>query len=552
MRYDRRTFLKKALAAASVTGASSMGFLRPDIPVRSASYEDPGITTDEERKKLLFEAHFGRKNPAASRKGMVICSHPLATREAVKVLKRGGNACDAALCAAITQTVIEPHMTGITGIFTMLYYDSASGKVTCVDAGWKAPQTPLSKGSPADVRSGRANSVPGWWAGFEEAHTKHASKPIKELMDPAIRYAREGFELFPFLWGEVFAQSHRIGMTQQGREIFMPQNVLPRPWDMLYQKKSADTLERLAAEGGDFFYRGAFAQEHCKAVQEAGSTLSRADFESYQASWLEPQQGTYKGYAIASGGPFFINALSKLEQLDLERLGPPTESSESLYAMLRISNGLGLTKNKERESQKPVYGYGHPHEYDGPIPGSCHITVVDGMGNIAGLLHTSNAFPWTNGLFANGVTICSGGGYLAITKPKPGQKPSAAFSIAAIPNIIFKNKKSVLAIGSPSVSLFANLVQNTVNILDFGIPIEESVNRPRFGGFSYDQRGSFYIEADLDINVRKGAEEKGLKFDVVNPWNWHHGSFEGISIEPDSGLMRACSDPRRCSKAEGI
>ena len=92
---------------------------------------------------------------------MAICSHPLATREAVKILRRGGNACDAALCASITQTVIEPHMTGITGVFAMLYFDAATGETTCVDAGWAAPKKQIKDAVQEDMVTGRAVAVPG-------------------------------------------------------------------------------------------------------------------------------------------------------------------------------------------------------------------------------------------------------------------------------------------------------------------------------------------------------------------------------------------------------
>lgn len=554
MKCGRRDFLKKAMAGAAIAGVSSFEFLSSQTPITHIQSRGGDTTSDRERKRLIAEAQFGRKTPARSKEGMVICSHPLATREAIKVLKSGGNACDAGLCASITQTVIEPHMTGITGIFSLLYYDAATQKITCVDAGWQAPQTPLEKGRRADMKTGRAVAVPGFWAGFEEAHKRLGSKPIKDIMAAAIRYAREGFETHPFLWGEIFATCHRVGLTEQGREMFMPQNALLRPGEKLYQKRAADTLERLSMEGSDFFYRGKFAEEHCRVVQEVGGTLTKEDFASYQPSWLDPIWGTYRGYEITSGGAFFINALKKTEQMDLEKLGPPTDSFETFYEMIRIISGFGMArKKKDKNKIDTIHYLGTPHPYKngGPIPGSCQVTVVDKEGNIASILHTSNAFPWENALFANGVTICSGGGYLALYKPKSG-RPAVSFSTAAIPNIIFKNKKPILASGSPSVSLFPNILQNTTNILDFNIPIEESVNRPRFGGFSYEKSGMFLIEADFNESIRKQAEAKKMRFDVVNPWNWHHGSFEGIYIEPETGMMRACGDPRRCSKAEGV
>jgi len=560
MTCNRRDFLKKTMAGAAFAGVTGLDLLSSH-PLRRAILDGQSDTTgDRERQQLVAEAQFGRKTPARSKEGMVICSHPLATREAVKVLKRGGNACDAGLCAAITQTVIEPHMTGITGIFSMLYYDSAAQSISCVDAGWKAPQIPLEKGKSIDIKTGRAVAVPGFWAGFEEAHKHHASRPIKEIMTPAIRYAREGFETHPFLWGEIFATCHRIGLTQQGRAMFMPQNTLLRPGEKLYQKRAADTLERLSMEGSDFFYRGEFAEEHCRTVQAVGSTITQEDFASYKPLWLEPVWGTYRGYEIVSGESYLINAFNKIEQLDLKQLGPPTESAETFNELIRIANGFGRTRkredkdkqeNKEQMEMMHYLGLPQPFQSAGPVPGSCHVTVVDKSGNIASILHTSNAFPWFNGLFANGVTICSGGGYLALLKPKSGRR-AVSFSTAAIPSIIFKDKKPILASGSPSASLFANIIQNTTNILDFNIPIEESVIRPRFGGFSYEKSGAFYIEADFPEEIRKQAEANKMRFDVVNPWNWHHGSFEGVYIDPETGLMRACGDPRRCSKAEGL
>ena len=195
MNYNRRIFLKKTITGAAVTVVSGTGLLRSNVKSDSFSIQDIGKTSDEERKQLIAEAQFGRKPLATSKEGMVICSHPLATREAVKILKSGGNACDAALCASITQTVIEPHMTGITGVLSMLYFDAASRKTTYINGRWNPLLKPV-------------NDVPGYWAGFEEALNRHGSKPIKEIMAPAIRYARDGFEIHPFLWGFMFQQIH--------------------------------------------------------------------------------------------------------------------------------------------------------------------------------------------------------------------------------------------------------------------------------------------------------------------------------------------------------
>jgi gamma-glutamyltranspeptidase/glutathione hydrolase len=93
-------------------------------------------------------------------------------------------------------------------------------------------------------------------------------------------------------------------------------------------------------------------------------------------------------------------------------------------------------------------------------------------------------------------------------------------------------------------------MQNTINILDFKIPIDESVNRPRFGG-SYYVPGNM-VEADFNPKVVAEAGKKGVQLTTVNPWNWHHGAFEGVYVDQSTGTMIARGDPRRCSKAEGV
>ena len=221
----RRDFLKQSLVGAAALGWAG------GAPGRSA-LASTGLS-DARRRELIDAAHFGAKSLATSRRGMAICSHPLASQEAVEVLRDGGNACDAALTASVAQTVVEPHMTTITGVLSMLYYDAASGETTYVNGSVNAPQAALPGFSPADLVTGRGVAVPGFWAGFEAAHARHGVASRRRVLEPAIRYAREGFEIHPFLWGEIFVMCQTIGLTEQGREIYMPGKALPRPGDLL-------------------------------------------------------------------------------------------------------------------------------------------------------------------------------------------------------------------------------------------------------------------------------------------------------------------------------
>ncbi len=519
-------------------------------------------------------ARFGRKRGATGKRGMVICSHPLATRAGVNLLRAGGNACDAALCTSLMQTVVEPHMTTITGVLSMLYYDAATGKTTYVNGGMNAPLAGLPGFSGADLRTGRGAGVPGYWGGFEAALARHGSKPKREVMAPAIHFARDGFPIHPFLFGEMFEQLDTIGLTETGQRIYMPEGALLPPGALLKQVEAADTLERLAAEGNQYFYHGDFAKKFCEVVKAANGVITPEDFARYEVRWQEPARSSYRGYQIAAspipdnGGTHIIEALNMLELLDLPKWGPPTDSPETLYHMVRITNEVMEAGGRQTD---PV---GHPVPQDlivskeyarmrldllrmqevtegtkpAPPPGSNHVTAVDGRGNVATILHSVMALPWSNGLFASGVSIAASGGHFLRVMPKPGERATAYVA----PNMLFKDGKPILASGSPSVGLVANILQNTINHLDFGLGLEASVHRPRFGGGSLGLPGANYVEVDLAESVRAAVAKKGVRLHVTSPWHFMNGSFEGIAIDPATGTMTACGDPRRNAQAEAV
>ena len=560
MRANRRAFLKQAITATAVTGVSSVGFLKSNACGEASPTQGIAKTNDQERKQLIAEAHFGRKTPAQSRKGMAIASHPLATREAVKVLKSGGSACDAALCAAVTQTVIQPHMVGITGYLTLTYYDAVSGQTMYIDGSANVPLgAPPTDGTP---ETWGGPGVPGFWAGFEESLSRLGTKSKKELMAPAIRYARDGFETYPFLWGEIFMESEKLGRSDAGFEIYMQENAIPNPGAMLYQKEAADTLERLVEQGNDYFYRGAFAEEFCSISQRGGRDITRKDMERYEAYCEEAASGTYRGFEVRSLPitygefkgyvlPRVIDILDVLELLDIPRQGPPSQSPETMYQMIRSLSLVHQGNPNELDPKELAYerlkklqteDMATEASFDSGPQDTCAVNVADGQGNIASIVHSSNQAPFETGLWVNGVNLCS----LRVYGGSPGERGL----VGPAGMIIFSDGKPLLTGGSPSRSLSQCMLQNLINIVDFGMPIEESVHRPRFGSV-VGERG-ITVEKDYDQSVWTAVEKRGVSFDVVNPWNFYHGAFEGIHFEPGSGMMNACGDPRRHSKAEGV
>ena len=574
---DRRTFLTAAGAAGAAALLPQMGNRSLHAGSENLRWIPP---SDSERSALVSEARFGRKQPVRSANGVVICTHPLASAAAIDMLNLGGNACDAIMAASIAQAVVEPHMTTISGCLSMLYYEAQTGEFSYVNGMMATPREHAFLKEPrfdqfAELaRGGGLCFVPGFWGGFEAGHDRHGRLPRALVMAPAIHFARHGFEIHPFLWGEMFIESAALGAVKESRDIYFRDNVLLSVGDRLTQSALADTLDRLAAEGSDYFYRGEFGRRYAQAVQGKGGYITSEDMAAYEAFWDKPVRGTYRDFELVGspapdyGGQALVEIMNMVELMDLQALGPAFESPETTEKLMQIvgevyADAIGgrfrgdlpsveraISKEFAEERFDGLEGRPkNPYEnWDAaPPPGSNHVSVVDGEGNVATILHSVMSMPFTTGIFVDGVYACASGVHMGSGIPEPGGRAYARIC----PNMFVKDGKPVLASGSPSVSLTENIVQNSINLLDFGLDIETSVHKPRFGGSSMTRQGYLMVEADMGTHTIDHLRANDFSIEVVNPWNWTHGSFEGIHIAPD-GIASACADPRRTAQAKAI
>ncbi|MDP6810391.1 MAG: gamma-glutamyltransferase [Kiritimatiellia bacterium] len=568
----RRDWLQAAAAAGALTLIPGSA-----LATRSRSWRAPG---NRSRQRLVEAAHFGRKKGVSSKDGVAICTHPLASQAAIDMLKLGGNACDAIMAASLAQAVVEPHMTTLSGCLSMLYYDAASGEYSYVNGMMAVPKSHPFFEKPEDLakmgdmtRDGQLACVPGFWAGFESGHERHGRLPRGTVMAPAIHYAREGFEIHPFLWGEMFVESANLGRADASREMYFRDGALLNVGDTLVQTQLADTLERLVTEGSDWFYRGEFGRRYAATVQDQNGYVTADDMAGYEAFWDTPARGSYRDYEIIAapspdyGGEAFIEIMNMAELLDIQKLGPAFESPETTLKLMQMigrvySDSIGgrmtgkpldseLAMSKAFAEERFANLEGKPASpYDAlgavPPPGSNHVTVVDGEGNVATILHSVMSLPYTTGIWVDGVYVCASGVHMGSGIPEPGGRAFARI----LPNMFAADGKPVLASGSPSVSLTENIVQTSISMLDFGLDIETAVHKPRFGGSSMSNFGALMVEADMGEKTFEHLRGAGAIIEKVNPWNWTHGSFEGIRIE--AGVASACGDPRRTAQAIAV
>lgn len=529
---------------------------------------------------LAAAARFGGKHEVASAHGMVVTSHPLATRAALDVLRDGGNACDAALTAAMMQLVVEPHMTAITGGLSLLYRDQANGQAGYLNGNINAPLAPLPGYSGADIHGGRGVPVPGWWPAFRAAQARWGRSSLARLMDPAILVAKEGFEVNPYLYGLLYGAQEKLGIHAQAREVFWPQGTLIAPGQQLRQSRVARTLERLRDEDMAY-YLGDFARAFCAENRRGGGVITEADFHAYQPMFQRPVEGRYRGFGVIGspapddGGVQLIEALNLLELIDLKSLGPAAGSFETLQHLIRIHNEvyyapprqgdldsapreMEILLSKEYAAQRFELMAGQAPRRTpavAPTPGTIHISVVDANRNVASLTHSHMASPWVNGLFAEGFQLSGGGSFFQRVLPQPGSRATVYLA----PNLIIRDGQPVIVSGSPSVSLVACIIQNLVNLMDFGMSVAESVHQPRFGTRPHSpDRGwepGTTLEAGFSDDIQRRflqwADERRLWSRIVHPWCTLTGNFEGIAISPRDGRLTSCADPRRVGAAEG-
>lgn len=469
--------------------------------------------------------------PVKAEHGMVVTAQHLASDVGLEVLKKGGNAVDAAVAVGYALAVVYPTAGNIGGggFMTIRFKD---GKSTFLDFRERAPLAATKamylddKGNLVKGLSTEgylAVGVPGPVAGFEFARSSYGTRPLKELIDPAVKLAREGYVLQQGD-ADVFERAaERLAKDPAAAAIFLTPEGKPRAvGDRLVQTDLAASLSRIAEEGPDAFYTGAIADLIVKASAEKGGILSKQDFEQYRVRELEPVKCNYRGYEVvsspppSSGGVIICEILNILEGYPLSYLG--YGSAETVHAMVEAMRHAYVDRNTAlgdpdfvenpvakftdkayaeeirkkidpfkagvSELLKPA-GFGESSE-------TTHYSIVDDEGNAVAVTYT------LNGSFGAGV-VAPGTGILLnnemddfTAKPgspnlyglvqgeansiAPGKTPLSSMS----PTIISKNGEPFMVIGSPGGARIITITLEAIlNVIDHGMNIQEAVDAPR-------------------------------------------------------------------------
>jgi len=511
-------------------------------------------------------------------KGAVAAGHPLTAEAGVRALEEGGNAVDACVAAGLVSWVAESPLTGPGGGGFMLVHRARDRSDRLLDFFVSVPGRgfagPLRAAEPVDVAfeptniqvfhvGGASCAVPGMIAGLTAAHRSYGRRPWSELVAPALELAREGIEVT-----EAQASLHRIldpilRRTPGGRALYGEDAPLP-PGGRLALAELATTLERLAAEGSEPFYRGDVARRTSEAVLEDGGTLTADDLASYRVVRRTPVRARFRGHELlsnpppSSGGTLVAFALGVLD-----RLGPPDEPGSArqiarlaevmreatrargrrfmrdlhrgglarrLLSEERIGESVARAEERRREAVGEPIG----------LPSTTHVSVLDSAGNAASLSGSTGA---GSGLVVPGTGIHLNnmlGEDDLLTLGLPGPVGRRLTSMMA-PTFVLREGEPRLVLGSAgSARLRGAIVQTVVNVVDHGLGIEEAVAAPRV----HLHDDVLHLEAGVDRAV--ADELEGMGYDTVC-WQAHNIFFGGASVvaRGEEGGLEAAGDPRR-------
>ena len=528
--------------------------------------------------------------------GAVVSAHPLASLAGLEMLKKGGNAIDAAIATQWALAVVFP-VAGNIGGGGFMVARLKNSETVALDYRETAPAAArrdmyLDKNDNPIVEKSLdghlACGVPGTVAGLF-ASLKYAKLPMSTIIQPAIDLAEKGFVITE-------SEASSLNGTKKGFEknnTILPVFVKANLWkagDTLVQKDLAQTLKRIQKKGQAGFYEGETADLIVKEMQRGNGLISKEDLKNYKAKWREPLTFDYRGYRVvgmpmpSSGGLLLNQILKMIAPFDVGEMGFQTPASVQLMTEVErraysdrakymgdadfynvpvetLSSDAYLSQRMK--DYKPGVAGNSKQTVEGVIPGyeseeTTHLSVIDKEGNAVAVTTTLNGGYGSK-------TVVGGAGFLLNNEMddfsvKPGAPnmfgavggkanaivPGKRMLSSMTPTIVLKENKPFLVVGSPGgTTIPTSVFQTIVNIIDFKMNTADAVNKPKFHHQWLPDR--IDIEKGFDQNTQKALEKMGYQTHVRGAYS----RTEVIKVLPD-GKFEAVADRRGDDSAAGF
>lgn len=520
----------------------------------------------------------GSRSPVLGMNGLVATSQPLASSAGLRILQEGGNAVDAAICAAAVLNVTEPMSTGIGGDMFALVYMQQDGKPVGLNgSGWAGSKASVDfftsrKLKEVPLFGMHSVSVPGAVAGWYKLHERYGKLPMSRILAPAIDYAEKGFPVSDIIAAEWKRTEPRLRAPATVRDL-LPGGRAPRHGEVFKFPLLARSLRQIAEAGRDAFYKGPIAQQIVEFSGKHDGMLTLADFAEFDAQWIEPVSTSYRGYDVyelgaQTQGITALEMLNILEGFDLKSLGH--NSAEHLHLMVeakklafadrdayiadpdkaRVPVERLISKDYASERRKLI---SRTFAMPNPRPGlrgngdTVYLTVVDKDRNAVSFIN-SLFEKFGSGLVADdtGIVLHNRGALFSLEPSHPNVvAPRKRPFHTLIPGMVLRGGKPFFSFGvMGGDNQPQGHAQVLINLIDFGMDVQQAGEAPRFRHSGEE----VLLESAFTPAVRSALAKFGHHLSsAVDAW----GGYQGILIDPETGVLMGGSDPRKDGLATG-
>ncbi len=548
-----------------------------------------GTATDSASAEATFPAQ--NRPDVSGTAGAVSSDHPLASAAGYRVLREGGNAVDAAVTMAAVLAVVRPHMNGVGGDAFGLFYDPDTGEVSALNGSGRAGALAAPSFFTGDAREeiptrgALTVTVPGAVHAWATALEERGSISLARALEPAIRYAREGFPVSTVLHRDIAGAADEL--NEAGRAIYLRDGEAPPVGSLLRNPALAETLERVAAEGPDAFYGGEVGRRLASFLEERGGYLRRGDFADHTSTWTDPIGVDYMGHRVLTFPPntqgfVLLQQMKMAERFDLEAMGhngarylhtlielkklafadrerwlaDPDRADLPLDSLLSegyLSRRARLV-SQDSVMEDPAPGIGgrigagaEPADDDGD---TVYLTAVDAGGSAVSWIQ-SLYYSFGSGLVEpeTGIVLQNRGALFTLQEGHPNRiAPGKRPFHTLMPAMALRDGELAFTFGTPGGDgQSQTLIHLFHNLHLFGMTPQQAVEAPRHR--SYEGR-RVAIEARVSPAVRDTLERMGHRLDPMDGWRATFGGAQMIYVHPESGALMVASGPRR--EAYGI
>jgi len=534
---------------------------------------------------------FASRSEVIARNGMAATSQPLATQAALDILKKGGTAIDAAIAANAVLGVVEPTGCGIGGDLFAIVWSAENGRLYGLNASGRSPRSLkfeyfrengyefIPSHGPLPV------SVPGCVDGWYELHGMFGRLPMKDILQPAIIHAREGFPVTELIAFYLERNTAALKEFPNIKEVYMPGGRAPSKGEIFKNPQLASTLEKIVKGGRDEFYKGSIARDISTFMKKQGGFLSFDDMSRHRSEWIEPVSTSYRGsdvwelppngqgiaalqmlnilegYNIASmgfGSADYIHLFTEAKKLAFEDrakyYADPLFSSIPLTQLISKKYAAERRKLIDREKAAKVYDAGKIEAGN-----TIYLTVADKFGNMISLIQ-SNYRGMGSGMCPTGLgfVLQDRGEMFSLSEGHnnvyaPGKRPFHTI----IPAFITKNGEPWISFGVMGGDMQPQgHVQIVVNLIDFGMNLQEAGDAPRiYHSGSSEPTGEQMTSGGilhLESGFRTEVLQKLMSMGHIIQWNLGgYGGYQAIMWDDKNKVWFGASESRKDGQAAG-